>query len=88
VVLVECLRGNGTRDAAENRLLETCDIVESFPAELTRRAARLHSQARRGSAVDAFVVAMAEPGGVVLTWNPRDLRGLAAHALDVAVETV
>lgn len=34
---------------------------------------------------DAAVVAMAEPGGAVLTHDTKDLRALAAHARDVTV---
>jgi hypothetical protein len=33
-------------------------------------------------------VAMAEPGGTVLTSDPEDLEALAAHAHRVAVERV
>lgn len=88
VVLVECLTGVGPRDAAANRLLKTCDVTEALTAELARRAARLRAHARRGSAVDAIVVAIAEPGGVILTSDPGDLRRLAAHAREVAVDTM
>jgi len=41
--------------------------------------------AGRGSAVDAVVVAGAEPGGAVLTGDVADLRALAEHAEDVEV---
>lgn len=88
VVLVESLRGHGARDAAENRFLKACDVVEELPEALARRAARLRSRARRGSAVDALVVAMAEPAGTVLTTDPRDLEALAAHTDGVAVERI
>lgn len=88
VVLVECLRGHGARDAAENRLLNTCEIVEEMPEALARRAAWLRGRARHGSAVDAIVVAMAEPGGTVLTTDPKDLRALAAYSAAVAVERI
>jgi predicted nucleic acid-binding protein len=84
-VLVECLRGHAGRDANENRFLKTCDIAESVPESLARRAALIRRRARRGSAVDALVVACAEPGGTVLTSDPRDIEALAAHAEDVAV---
>lgn len=87
-VLVECLRGNPGRDANENRFLETCDIVENLPECLARRAASLRHDARRGSAVDALVVALAEPGGTVLTSDPGDLRALAAHADGVEIVRV
>ena len=88
VVLVECLEGHGGRDAAENRFLKTCDIAESVTEALARRAAFLRRRARRGSAVDALVVASAEPGGTVLTSDPRDLATLAAHAVRVRVEQI
>lgn len=88
VVLVECLTGVGPRDAAANRLLKLCDVVEGLPVGLARRAARLRAQAARGSAVDAVLVAVAEPGGVVLTSDPHDLRRLAAQVADVAVDTI
>lgn len=85
VVLVECLVGHAGRDAKENRLLRTCDVFEGVPESTARRAAALRRQARRGSAIDALVVAFAEPGGTVLTSDPKDLEALAsyAHAVDV-----
>jgi ABC-type cobalamin transport system ATPase subunit len=45
----------------------------------------LRRLARRGSAVDALVVAFAEPGRTVLTADPHDLQALAAHADSVAI---
>ncbi len=71
-----------------NRLLKTCDVVEDIPETVARRAAFLRTRARRGSAVDALVVAMAEPGGSVLTSDPDDLSALAAHARDIIIERV
>lgn len=71
-----------------NRLLKTCDVVEDIPETVARRAAFLRTRARRGSAVDALVVAMAEPGGSVLTSDPDDLSVLAAHARDIIIERV
>jgi len=88
VVLVECLQGHPGRDALVNRFLKTCDIAEEFPEPLARRAALLRRQARRGSAVDALVVAFAEPGGTVLTSDPGDLNALAQYARGVIVEKV
>ena len=89
VVLVECLQGGHPgRDANTNRLLRTCDVIEELPQSLARRAALLRAQARRGSAVDALVVALAEPGGLVLTSDPVDLGALAARAIDVSVRRV
>jgi hypothetical protein len=88
VVLVECLQGHAGRDANENQLLKTCDVVDRIPESLARRAALLRGRARRGSAVDALVVAMAEPGGTVLTTDPGDLEALASHAQRVVIERV
>lgn len=88
VVLVECLRGHAGRDANTNALLRTCDLVPDLPERLARRAALLRAQSRLGSAVDAVVVATAEPGGTVLTSDPGDLRALAEYADDVVIERV
>src|SRR5688572_22146381 len=60
-VLVECLTGRAGRDANVNRLLRACDVAEQVSQVLARRAAALRFAARRGSAVDAIVVAAAEP---------------------------
>ena len=86
VVLVECLQGHAGRDAHANAFLKTCDIVEDVPEPLARRAALLRRKARRGSAVDALVVAFAEPDGTVLTGDPDDLAALAQFADRVRVE--
>ena len=88
VVMIECLTGEGSRDAAPNRFLRTCDIAEGVPVPLARRAARLRAEARTGSAVDALVTVVAEPGGTVLTGDLADLRALAQHASDVTVEAI
>lgn len=88
LVLVECLQGHAGRDANEHRFLKTCEIAEAVPESLARRAAVLRRLARRGSAVDALVVASAEPGGTVLTTDPGDLDALAAHAADVLIEPI
>jgi len=45
-------------------------------------------QARRGSAVDALVVAAAESDGVVLTSDLGDLTALAVHAHGVRIARV
>ena len=88
MVLVECLTGAGSRDAAQHRFLRICDVTETVSVPLARRAAWLRGRARKGSAVDALVTAVAEPGGTVLTGDLADLRALAAHASDVAIEPV
>lgn len=87
-VLVECLEGHAGRDALTNRFLKTCDIVEEIGEPLARRAALLRRRAERGSAVDALVVAIAEPGGTVLTSDLEDLEALAAYASRVKIERV
>lgn len=88
VVLVECLQGHAGRDALANRFLKTCDVAEAIPEPLARRAALLRRRSRRGSAVDALVVAFAEPDGTALTSDVDDLKALAAHANRVTVEKV
>jgi len=88
MVLVECLTGDGPRDAAQHRFLRTCDVAESVPVPLVRRSAWLRTRAGQGSAVDALVTATAEPGGTVLTGDLADLRALAAHASDVGIEPI
>ena len=85
-VLIEALHGDAARDASANRLLKTCDVIEDIPERLARRAASLRTLARRGSAIDALVVACGEPGGSVLTSDPDDLSALATYAHDVRVE--
>jgi len=91
-VLVECLRGDAGRDApvdaATNWFLKAGDLVERVPQSPARRAALFRSRARRGSAIDAQVVAAAEPGGTVLTADVGDRRALAAYAHGVAVESL
>jgi hypothetical protein len=88
VVLIECLTGEGSGDAAHNRFLRTCDVTDSVPVPLARRAAWLRAKARAGSAVDALVTAVAEPGGTVLTGDLADLGALARHASDVTIEAI
>ena len=88
VVLVESLQGHSGRDATTNRFLKTCVIETTVTERAARRAAELRRRARHGSAVDAIVVALAEPGGTVLTGDKADIEALAAHAHQVTVETI
>ena len=88
MVLVECLQGHAGRDALENRFLKTCDMAEVVGEALARRAALLRRRARHGSAVDALVVALAEPFGTVLTSDSKDLEALASGADHVVVEAI
>lgn len=88
VVLAEVVTGRQHSDATVNRLLKTCDVREDLPTSLARRAGELRHLARKGSAVDAVVVASAEPGGVVLSGDVEDLSALASHANAVRIERV
>lgn len=88
VVLVESLTGAQQRDANVNRFLQACDIRPAVSERIARRAANLRTKARRGSAVDAIVVAIAESGSTVLTSDSEDLTALAANAADVVIEVV
>ena len=88
VVLAESLSGRPRTDAAVNRLLKSCTVVEEVPESLARRAGVLRALAGRGSAVDALLVAAAEPGGTVLTGDIDDLGALAGHADHVTVTRV
>lgn len=88
MVLVESLRGDNRHDVAAHRFLKTCVVHDLVPTEIARRAADLRRRARTGSAVDALVVALAEPDGIVLTGDRSDIEALAAHAHGVAVEVV
>ena len=88
MVLVESFHGDPRRVANTHRFLKMC-IIESAVSETTaRRAAELRRRARAGSAVDALIVAIAEPGGTVLTGDQADIEALASHADAVAVEVV
>lgn len=86
-VLVECLTGSPA-DARVNRLLKTCEIAEELVEPLARRAALLRTRAGQGSAVDAIVVASAEPGGTVLTTDRADIQALAGYSDRVRVASL
>ena len=88
MVLVESLQGDPARDANANRFLKTCIAQPDVTSAVARRAAELRRRARTGSAVDALVVALAEPGGTVLTGDKADIEALAAHARGVSVELI
>jgi hypothetical protein len=53
-----------------------------------QRAAELRRMSGHGSAVDAIVVAFAEPGGTVITGDRVDIENLAAHANKVYVAAI
>ncbi len=88
VVLVECTQGHPGRDANVNRFLKTCDVIEAVPERLAQRAALLRSKAHKGSAVDALVVALAEPSGAIITSDADDLQALAAFTDGVRIAAV
>ena len=88
IVLVESLPGDPRRDANTHRFLKTCIVEPTIRETVARRAAELRRRARTGSAVDAIVVALAEPGGTVLTGNREDIEALAAHADGVTVQAI
>jgi hypothetical protein len=88
MVLVESLHGDPRPDANTHRFVKMCIIAPYVSEPTARRAAELRRRASTGSAVDALVVAMAEPGGTVLTGDRADIEALAAHADRVAVELV
>jgi hypothetical protein len=87
-VLVECLTGHPEKDTKTKRFLKVCYISASLSEPRARRAAKLRTGAGRGSAVDAIVVAAAEPEGVVITGDTVDITALAANAAGVTVRTV
>ncbi|MGH3683608.1 MAG: hypothetical protein ACRDQ9_00595 [Pseudonocardiaceae bacterium] len=87
-VLVESLTGHPGQDSLVNRLLKGCEINPAPSETLVRRAALLRTAARQGSAVDAVVIATAEPGGTVLTSDPDNLSALAGHARSVRIVVV
>lgn len=88
MVLVESLQGHPGRDANANRLLKTVVIDDAVSLDVARRAAELRRRAKRGSAVDALVVTLAEPRGTVLTGDEADITALAAVSNGVAVDLV
>jgi acyl transferase domain-containing protein len=88
MVLVESLHGFAGRDAITHRFLKRCIVESTVSVNVARRAADLRRLVRTGSAADALVVAIAEPGGTVLTGDRADIEALAAHADRVSVEVI
>lgn len=92
VVLIECRTGDPRRDAHVDRLLKRIRVDERLPNELARMASVLRTAARRGSAVDALVVAYAVRsevrGARVITGDLIDLKALAEHAKNVVIEGI
>lgn len=87
-VIAESTTGKVRTDTNINRLLKACDIDPNVSERTARRAGQLRVAATRGSAVDAIVVAIAEPDSTVATTDPDDLNALASHADCVTIETL
>ena len=88
VVLAESLSGRPRIDVPVNQLLKICEVDERVPKSTARRAGELRALAKQGSAVDAIVVALAEPDGAVLTSDLADMRALATYADNVRIYRV
>ena len=86
VVVAESISGRPRADANVNRLLKACDVQALVSESVARRAGELRTRARRGSTVDALLVAIAEPASTILTADRHDLGALASHADLVAIE--
>jgi hypothetical protein len=87
-VLTESTTGAARTNSNMNRRVKSCDVEPIVAERTARRAGQLRTRARRGSAVDALLVALAEPGGTVITGDSQDLEALAAHADGVTIELV
>ena len=88
VVLAESVSGRPSDDVVVHRFLKSCSVHEVLPRDKAQRAGALRTKAGCGSVVDAIVVALAEPGGTVLTEDIKDIAALAQHADRVSVMTV
>jgi hypothetical protein len=88
VVVAESTTGRAGPDATTNRFLKMCGVDEIVSEATARRAGHLRFRARQGSAVDALVVALAEPDGCVITGDPDDLSALAQYAEGVSVRRI
>jgi predicted nucleic acid-binding protein len=88
VVIAESTTGAPRTDTNIHRFLKTCEVDPVISERAARRAGYLRARARTGSAVDALVVAIAEPAGTVLTGDPADVEALASHATGVEIEAV
>lgn len=88
MVLIESLQGDPRKDANAHRFTKMCIVNSEVSEQTARRAAELRRRAHTGSAVDALVVALAEPGTTILTGDKADIGALAAYASDVTVEVI
>ncbi len=87
VVVAETVRGAGARDAPVNRVLNAVGNVAPTTEDRARLAGALLARAKSNVTIEALVVAEAigRGGGVVLTSDPDDLRGLAASHAEVVI---
>jgi hypothetical protein len=88
VVLVECLTGDGRRDANTNRVLRAVGDLPATEESHARSAAALRFRRSSTSVVDALVAECATrtPAPVaVLTTDRRDLEALLQDARTVRV---
>ena len=88
VAVAEALTGDAETDRPIEAFLRCCDVVDLVDGGLARRAAWLRTAANRGTVSDAVVVALAEPGGVVLVANRPTIEAMALFADGVFVERV
>lgn len=79
VVVAQVWRDPSGRQANLARLLKAVD-VRAVGAQLGREAGLLLGRAGTTDAVDATVVAIAEPGDHIVTSDPRDMERLVAVA--------
>lgn len=84
--VVEALTGDADADRQLDAFLACCDVIEHLDTATARRAAWLRTAANRGTAVDAIVVALAEPGGSVLVAHRPTVEAMALFADGVFVE--
>jgi len=77
-VVAEIWRGGEGRQVKVARLLKAVQLI-AVDDELGRSAGLLLRDAKGSNAVDATVVALAEPGDQVLTSDPTDIERLVAH---------
>lgn len=87
-VLADALSGDRDRDVAVEAFLGCCDLIGQIDEATARRAAWLRTAANRGSATDALLVALAEPGGAVLVVNRPTIEAMALFADGVFVERI
>lgn len=91
-VLAEVIRGRPADAAVFAGMRRERVDVRPVDTRTGVRAGQLLGAIRSGSdmAIDAFIVAVADlaGGAVIATTDPRDLRRLAGHAVDVVVAQV